>query len=68
MKPYIPWLKHRGLTALNYKLIDEAEASIEASFFSALSMGDRTDLVEDSRDQLTHWLSMVRTPGESHEN
>jgi hypothetical protein len=19
MKPYIPWLKHRGLTALNYK-------------------------------------------------
>ena len=41
---------------LPHNLIDEAEASLHASFHSALSRKDREDLVEDARDRLNQWF------------
>lgn len=41
---------------LPHNLIDEAEASLHASFHPALSGKDREDLVEDARDRLNHWF------------
>ena len=38
-------------------LLDEAEASIHASFESVVGQRDRRDLVEDARDRLTDWLA-----------
>ena len=40
--------------------LDEAEASIHASFNIALTDADREALIEDARDQLQQWLSAVR--------
>jgi hypothetical protein len=40
-------------------LIDEAEASLRASFTSILGPKDREDLVEDARDRLIDWLAAV---------
>jgi hypothetical protein len=37
--------------------VDEAETSLRASFYSAISPRDRADLVEDARDRLVDWLS-----------
>jgi|ERR1041384_7688542 hypothetical protein len=37
-------------------LLDEAEASIAASFNPVITSRDRVDLVEDARDRLDHWL------------
>jgi hypothetical protein len=39
-------------------LLDEAEASLHASFYPSLGRMDRCDLVEDARDQLIAWLSV----------
>jgi hypothetical protein len=36
--------------------VDEAEASLRASFNPALSRKDREDLIEDARDRLNDWL------------
>lgn len=46
-------------------LLDEAEASIYASFHPALGRKDREDLVEDARDQLIKWLGYQWLRGES---
>lgn len=40
--------------------VDEAEASLRASFTSVLSPRDREDLIEDAKDRLTDWLAYVR--------
>jgi hypothetical protein len=45
-------------------LIDEAEASLDASFHQALSPKDREDLREDARDRLTDWLAGRSNLGE----
>jgi hypothetical protein len=45
-------------------LIDEAEASLDASFHQALSSKDREDLREDARDRLTDWLAGQSNLGE----
>ncbi|MGI9065279.1 MAG: hypothetical protein ACR2HX_02595 [Pyrinomonadaceae bacterium] len=37
-------------------LIDEAEASLHASFMSVLGWKDREDLIDDARDRLTQWF------------
>ena len=37
--------------------LDEAEASIHASFETRMSRGDRRDLVEDALDRLVDWLA-----------
>jgi hypothetical protein len=37
-------------------LIDEAEASLHASFMRELSKRDREDLIEDAKDRLTLWF------------
>lgn len=37
-------------------LLDEAEASLNASFYLPLSARDREDLVEDARDRVSDWL------------
>jgi hypothetical protein len=37
-------------------LIDEAEASLHASFVSVLNPKDREDLIEDARDRLNQWF------------
>src|SRR5207248_9344428 len=44
-------------------LLDEAEASIHASFNLLLSARDREDLIEDARDRLIDWLANVRQRG-----
>jgi len=41
-------------------LIDEAEASLHASFMSVLNERDRRDLIEDARDRLSQWFSESR--------
>jgi hypothetical protein len=43
------------------KLIDEAEASLHASFVSILSLKDREDLIEDAKDRLVQWLAEGRS-------
>jgi hypothetical protein len=45
-------------------LIDEAEASLDASFHQALGSKDREDLREDARDRLTDWLAAPSSFGE----
>lgn len=40
--------------------LDEAEASIHASFLSGVSPRDRVDLVEDARDRIFLWLAFPR--------
>lgn len=45
-------------------LIDEAEASLDASFHPALRPKDREDLREDARDRLTDWLAAQSELGE----
>lgn len=37
-------------------LIDEAEASLHASFHPVLGAKDREDLIEDARDRLNQWF------------
>jgi hypothetical protein len=37
-------------------LIDEAEASLHASFHPILNPKDREDLIEDARDRLNQWF------------
>lgn len=37
-------------------LIDEAEASLHASFHPVLNAKDREDLIEDARDRLNQWF------------
>jgi len=39
------------------RFIDEAEASLRASFTAGLSQRDREDLIEDARDRLIDWLA-----------
>lgn len=41
-------------------LLDEAETSLDASFFLVLSRQDRLDLVEDASDRIISWLGAVR--------
>lgn len=52
-------------------LLDEAEASIHASFHPVLRRKDREDLVEDARDRLVKWLELAQDryhgEGEGHE-
>lgn len=43
-------------TRLPDKLIDEAEASLHASFMGELTKKDREDLIEDARDRLIQWF------------
>lgn len=43
-------------TEMPHCLLDEAETSVDASFFKILRPTDREDLVEDGRDRLNHWL------------
>jgi len=38
------------------KLLDEAEASLHASFMRQLGSRDREDLIEDARDRLNQWF------------
>lgn len=53
----------RWPTDLPDVLIDEASASLTATFILALSPKDREDLVEDARDRLIQWLKMQRDKG-----
>lgn len=39
-------------------LIDEAEASLHASFMPTLSLRDREDLIEDARERLNQWFAL----------
>ena len=52
-------------------LLDEAEASIHASFHPVLRHKDREDLVEDARDRLIKWIELTKHrhhgEGEAHE-
>ena len=41
------------------KLLDEAEASLHASWYIPLNESDRFCLVDDARGQLTRWLSVT---------
>ncbi len=41
-------------------LLDEAEASLDASFNPTISQKDRVDLVEDAQDQIVSWLQRIR--------
>lgn len=43
-------------------LVDEAEASLHASFMQPLSSTDRHDLMEDARDQIT--MGLARSAGQ----
>lgn len=43
-------------STLPHNLIDEAEASLHASFHPVLNSKDREDLVEDARDRLNQWF------------
>jgi hypothetical protein len=66
-------LAHAERSQLGYRrpmdlpdvLLDEAEASLRASFTSILSPKDRGDLVEDARDRLIQWLALRQQEGES---
>lgn len=49
-------------------LVDEAEASLNASFNPALSQVDRGDLVEEARDRLCLWLRMKQDRGVEDES
>jgi hypothetical protein len=50
-------LGYRRPVELPDVLLDEAEASLRASFTSILRTKDRADLVEDARDRLIQWLA-----------
>ena len=62
------WLGYRRPTELPDVLLDEAEASLRASFASVLRMKDREDLVEDARDRLIRWLALRHKEEESDES
>ncbi len=59
---------YRRPTRLPDSLIDEAEASLHASFTSVLKEKDREDLVEDARDRLIHWIGIKQAKGKDDEN
>ena len=59
---------YRRPTKLPDALIDEAEASLHASFTSVLGMKNREDLVEDARDRLIHWLYIRQEEGTEDDN
>jgi hypothetical protein len=40
-------------------LLDEAETSLHASYVSILSRQDREDLVDDARERLNQWFSII---------
>jgi len=42
------------------KLLDEAEASLHASWYIPLNASDRFFLVDDARDQLRKWVSVTQ--------
>jgi hypothetical protein len=42
-------------------LIDEAEASLHASFMPTLSLRDREDLIEDARERLNQWFAVKQS-------
>lgn len=44
-------------------LVDEAEASLHASFMLGLRIKAREDLIEDARDRLIQWLALPRPKG-----
>lgn len=48
--------------------IDEAEASLHASFMQPLSITDRHDLIEDARDQITRGLAHSVSQEANYEN
>ncbi len=45
-------------SVLPHTLIDEAEASLHASFFDAIDMRDREDLIESASERLLKWLQL----------
>lgn len=45
---------------LPHVLLDEAEASLHASFFEAIQSRDREDLVESADERLLKWLQLSR--------
>ncbi|MGI4791356.1 MAG: hypothetical protein ACRYFS_21215 [Janthinobacterium lividum] len=47
--------------------LDEAEASLHASFLSPISFTDRQDLVEDARLQIATWQDYTANQGEENE-
>jgi len=49
--------------ALPDMLLDEAEASLHASFSLGLRPKNREDLVEDARDRLIEWLALRHSGG-----
>ena len=61
-------LGYRRPTDLPDVLLDEAEASLRASFTSVLRTKDREDLVEDARDRLIQWLALRHQEGGSDES
>ncbi len=48
--------------------VDEAEASLHASFMQPLSISDRNDLIEDARDRIIIRLSYTISKEENDEN
>ena len=48
--------------------LDEAEASLYASFLVPLSEKERKDLVEDARTQIAAWQAATANRGTSHES
>lgn len=48
--------------------VDEAEASLHASFMQPLSITDRHDLMEDARNQITRGLARSASQEADHEN
>jgi hypothetical protein len=47
-------------SVLPHVLVDEAEASLHASFFEAIQPRDREDLVESANERLLKWLQLCR--------
>lgn len=45
-------------------LVDEAEASLNASFYWLLGPVNRADLIEDARDRLVDWLACSARSGQ----
>jgi hypothetical protein len=58
---------YRRPTGLPDLLVDEAEASLRASFMLGLTMKTREDLIEDARDLLIQWLALARPGGNDDE-
>ncbi len=60
-------LRYERPKVLPDMLLDEAEASIHASFHRVLRRKDREDLVEDARDRLIKWLELAQQRDHSTE-